>query len=151
MRLTYAIAACFIVMAPTLVQGASLTLKVSGLKSDNGVVRLCVFSEKTSRPTAYPDCASGSPLKSANARIRGGHASVVFRDIPDGAYAVSLFHDADNDGKISMKSLLGVSTAIPREGIGISNNPSLYGKPSFKQARFPVAGPTAITISMKYF
>ncbi|MDZ4791084.1 MAG: DUF2141 domain-containing protein [Hyphomicrobiales bacterium] len=151
MRPIYAFAACFALMAPTLADAATLTLKISGLRSDNGVVRLCVFSEKTSAPAAYPDCAMGSPFKKANAPIKGGEASVIFKDIPDGAYAISLFHDADGDGKISMKSLLGVSTAIPREGIGISNNPQLYGKPSFRQARFAVAGPTAIIISMKYF
>lgn len=140
----------FLCMASTAFS-ATLTLRVAGLNNNSGVVRLCVFSEKSSNAGAYPDCQAGSPIKSANVTISGGQASVVFKDIPDGAYAVSLFHDADGDGRISMKSVFGVKTAIPREGIGVSNNPTLYGKPSFKEARFKVAGPTSITVAMKYF
>jgi uncharacterized protein (DUF2141 family) len=129
----------------------TLTLNVTGLNSERGVVRLCIFSEKKSNTAVYPDCAAGAPIKTANAPIKGGQASVVFENLPDGVYAVSLFHDADGDGKISMKTLLGVSTEIPREGIGVSNNPTLYGKPEFKQARFSVSGQTSVNIAMKYF
>ncbi len=151
MRLAFALFAFAGFVAPLGAEAATLTLRIAGVNSDSGVIRLCVFSEIASKAGAYPDCQAGSPVKSANARIADGQASVSFKDLPDGAYAVSLFHDADGDGKISMKSVFGVSTAIPREGIGISNNPTLYGKPSFTEARFEVAGPTSITISMKYF
>ncbi|MDX2263992.1 MAG: DUF2141 domain-containing protein [Hyphomicrobiales bacterium] len=140
-----------LVLANAPAAAGALSLRIAGVKSDEGIVRLCVFSESSSKPEAYPDCQAGAPVKSANAAIKGGEATVTFKNLPDGAYAVSLFHDADGDGKISMKSMFGVATAIPREGIGISNNPTLYGKPKFTQARFTVKGETAITITMKYF
>ncbi len=151
MHFALAFIACIFCVTPLMAEAATLTLRIAGVKSDSGVIRLCVFSEKKSRPSAYPDCAAGSPVKTANARIVGGRASVSFNDLPDGNYAVSLFHDADGDGKIGMKTVFGVSTAIPSDGIGISNNPTLYGKPEFADAKFTVAGPTSITISMKYF
>lgn len=130
---------------------ATLTLTVTNIKKPVGVIRLCLFSEKTSLPDVYPDCAAGRPVKELDINVSGQTASASISDLPDGVYAISLFHDENADGKMTMKSMMGITTPIPREGIGISNNPLLLGKPEFGEARFIVKGDTAVSIEMKYF
>jgi uncharacterized protein (DUF2141 family) len=59
-------------------------------------------------------------------------ATAVFRDVPHGTYAVVVCHDENSNGDCDA-NLLG----LPREGIGVSNNPPRrWGPPRFSDARF---------------
>ena len=52
--------------------------------------------------------------------------------IPLGKYAITIFHDVNNDAKLNTNFL-----GIPKEPYGFSNNPeSHFGPPGFKQALF---------------
>lgn len=69
----------------------------------------------------------------AIAPIEHGVAKVVFEGLPQGAYAISVFHDADGDGRL--KTFLG----IPTERTGASNNaPARFGPPRWEDAKFEV-------------
>ena len=72
---------------------------------------------------------------------------VTFSDIKPGNYAVSVFHD-ENQNKDLDQGMLGK----PKEGYGFSNNVmGLIGPPSFKKARFYVPdGKSSIAIKLKY-
>jgi uncharacterized protein (DUF2141 family) len=145
-----AVLATTLLSLPADAAAAALTVTITDVKSDSGVIRLCVFDEKNSKTGSFPDCASGSPVKTAEATISGGKATVTFKDLPNGVYAISLFHDENGDGRITMKTVLGIESPIPREGIGISNNPKLTGKPDFGQASFIVSGDAVVQVRMKY-
>lgn len=54
-------------------------------------------------------------------------ASVHFKDLPVGDYAVMAYHDANNDRKLNLR--FGM---FPKEGWGLSNNPRVMGPPSYK-------------------
>jgi len=59
---------------------------------------------------------------------------VSFNDIPDGTYAVSVFHDEDSDDEFDM--LFGF---IPMEDYGNSNNvPPRFGPPKWEDAKFEI-------------
>jgi uncharacterized protein (DUF2141 family) len=107
---------------------------------------LCVFSAQASKLNEFPDCTKGNPVKEGNAIISGGKVIVIYQGLQPGDYAVAFVHDEDGDGQLR-KNLLG----IPSEGFGISNNPTLFGAPSFNQAKFKLNGNTAITVETKYF
>jgi len=67
--------------------------------------------------------------------IEKGVSKVSFNDIPDGIYAISCFHDEDNDGKLD--TFLG----IPTEDTGASNNaPARMGPPEWEEAKFEIKG-----------
>ncbi len=69
--------------------------------------------------------------------IKNGESKVVFENVPDGTYAISLCHDKDNDGKLD--ALFG----IPTEDTGASNNaPARFGPPKWEDAKFQVKGKT---------
>jgi uncharacterized protein (DUF2141 family) len=59
----------------------------------------------------------------------------VFRDVPEGTYAVVAFQDENGNGKVD-RNFLG----IPTEKIGFSNNPSLWGAPRFSDSKFVLGG-----------
>ncbi len=142
-------AAALLIAKPA--SAATLTLTITNIKNPIGVIRLCVFSAKASVPSVYPDCAAGRPVKELEIAVTARTAQASIADLPEGVYAISLFHDENADGRMTMKSMMGLTTPIPREGIGISNNPILLGKPDFEDARFLVKGDTAVSIEMKYF
>lgn len=60
-------------------------------------------------------------------------ASVHFKDLPAGDYAVLAYHDANGDQKLNLR--FGM---FPKEGWGLSNNPKVMGPPSYKASSFIV-------------
>jgi uncharacterized protein (DUF2141 family) len=67
------------------------------------------------------------------------------KDIPPGEYAISAFHDA-NDNKKMDTNLFG----IPKEPIGISNNATGFmGPPKYNDAKFTVNKNTTLAITIK--
>lgn len=73
--------------------------------------------------------------KSQSAVIKNGKVTVIFEDVPDGIYAVSAFHDEDNDQKLDM--FLGF---YPMEDYATSNNaPAKFGPPKWEDAKFELS------------
>ena len=70
----------------------------------------------------------------------------VFKDIPHGKYAISLFHDKNENGECD-RNFVG----FPTEGYGFSDNfrPRI-GPPKFKDTKFTLYGEMSITIYMIY-
>ena len=119
--------------------GFEVAFAVSGVRSDSGTLRavLCTGAEH------YPD---GCRLAiSAPARVVGSR--VVFKDVPAGTYAFALYHDEDNNGKLTM-----ARPGLPAEGLAFSNDAiAPTGVPSFKAAALEVKGDAQQTVKMRYF
>ena len=124
---------------------ADLTITVDNLRSNQGQVLLCVFSAESSDREAFPDCTKGHPVRQDKAVIGGGKVIITFKGLKDGVYAVAAIHDENGNSELDTNFL-----GIPTEGIGISTNPRLMGKPHFDEAQFEIKGKTAITLSAKY-
>lgn len=108
------------------IQKASLIVKIKGLKSDQGTVKvaLCNSSEN------YKDDLS--PFKAAIIEIKNNQAIAVFDNLPAGNYAVKAFHDENNNDDFDTNFL-----GIPKEDYGFSNNArGLFGPPSWDAAKF---------------
>jgi len=120
----------------------TIILDVRGFRNGDGKARVAVFSNK-----------DGFPSDNEKARflmiqaIIDSACSVRFLDIPYGNYAVSLFHDENNNGKLDTTWY-----GLPKEGIGISSNAqSRYGPPSFEDARFALtADSLKLDIQIRY-
>jgi uncharacterized protein (DUF2141 family) len=122
-----------------------LTVTVENLRSNRGQVILCVFSAESSDKAAFPDCTKGRPVRQGKAVIANGKVVMSYSGLKDGVYAVAAVHDENGNGELDTNFL-----GIPTEGICISNNPRLFGKPSFDQAQFEIRGKTSIAVSAKY-
>jgi uncharacterized protein (DUF2141 family) len=141
-----ALAACMTCLVSSQSFAADLKITIDSLRNDQGHVLLCVFSAGVSDDKVFPDCEKGKPVRSQTAVISGGKVVVTYNGLKDGTYAVAAIHDENGNGKLDTNFL-----GIPTEGIGISNNPRLMGKPGFDEAKFTIKGNTSITITAKYF
>jgi uncharacterized protein (DUF2141 family)/uncharacterized membrane protein len=120
----------------------TLIVTIRGLRSDVGRVRLAVFN----RAAGFPEDGSVA-FRAVATGIRDGQAEVRFDDLPPADYAVSMYHDENDDAKLN-KRLFG----IPKEGYGVSNNVVHARRaPTFEEARFRLNGTShAITIGVHY-
>lgn len=113
-------------------QSASLgviELEITGMASDEGQMLVGLYNSEEGWLL--------KPYKGAFGKIANGVTTVTFRDIPEGVYAISVFHDKDNDGKLNR--LFG----MPTERFGASNNaPSRFGPPKWQDAKFQLLGGT---------
>ncbi|MDA3859615.1 MAG: DUF2141 domain-containing protein, partial [Melioribacteraceae bacterium] len=72
------------------------------------------------------------PFKRSTSKINGNIATVEINDLPFGEYAVSAFHDEDNDKELGT-GMFG----IPTEGYGFSNNArGSFGPAEYEDAKF---------------
>ena len=119
---------------------ASLAVTVTGIKNAKGVVRLALCPAGA----AFPDCGKRA-ARTETLPIEGGQARVTLTGLAPGSYAVSVFHDANSNGK------LDTFAGIPREGYGFSNNPAFQPRaPRFSETAMDVAGAAAANIRLRY-
>ena len=111
----------------------TLQVRVTGLASDRGAVRVALFDSEASFTRDARDAAV--------LEIQGGQARWTVRDLPPGRYAVAAFHDEDGDGDMD-RGLFG----IPREPYGFSRGArGRFGAPSWDDASVRVGTGTTTT------
>lgn len=117
----------------------SITVDVSGLRSDEGMVRVSLCP----RAKFLGDCPWFTSVPA-----HAGQVSVVLPDIPPGRYAVQAFHDADGDGKLGRYWY-----GLPREGVGFSNDAMAHITiPRFTVAAFDHStAPQRVAVTVRYF
>jgi uncharacterized protein (DUF2141 family) len=103
----------------------TIIVEIINFASDKGVAQIGLFNKET----LFLD----KVYNGKEVRIKDQKAVVVFTGIPDGTYAISVFHDKNRDEKLN--TFLG----IPTEKYAASNNaPSKFGPPKWKDAKFEV-------------
>ncbi|HEY9148471.1 MAG TPA: DUF2141 domain-containing protein [Gammaproteobacteria bacterium] len=119
---------------------AQLSVEVAGIESDEGHIRLELYND----PKSFRKVTKA--LHTASLPAESGSVSFSFEKLDAGDYAVIVYHDADDNGK--MNKILGM---IPSEGYGLSSNPEVSGPPSFDDARFTLhESGGVITINLNY-
>ena len=77
---------------------------------------------------------------------KAGEVQVVFENVVLGDYAISVMHDANENGEIDSNAF-----GIPKEGFGFSNDAmGMFGPPSFEKAKFNFTGKSQVVITLKY-
>ncbi len=122
--------------------GAQLEVNVEQLRSNDGIIHVCV----TRTADFFPDCES-DPAAVRESFRAADTRSVRFRNLPSGGYAVAIMHDENGNNRLDRFA------GIPREGIGFSRNPRFsFGPPAFAAARFILGNDTDVQqIRMRYF
>jgi len=107
-------------------QNANLTVAVSGLKNNTGMVKVGLYnSEGTFLKTIY---------KSITSEIKNNSATVTFVGIPKGEYGISTYQDENSNGILD-KNMIG----IPSEDFACSNNAKGFmGPPAYEDAKFNI-------------
>lgn len=114
----------------------SITIEFSGMETDKGAIYVGLHDSKAN--------FLKKRFKETVIAVKDNKATVTFENIPQGEYAVSAFHD-ENDNKKMDTKIFG----IPKEPIGISNNASGFmGPPKYKDAKFIVDKDITLQIKM---
>lgn len=122
------LSALALLFASTLAaQAADLSVQVDGVLASGGSVSVGLFD--AAGASAFPKTPSAGQRVAA-----GGSVSVVFRNLAPGRYAVSAFHD-QNDNQQLDRGAFG----IPKERYGFSQDArGAGGPPEFRDAAFEV-------------
>ena len=106
------------------VLAADLTVEAAGIRNQDGALFVTVYDDGRAFKADRVDKA----FAVSGLAIRGGQVRFTLHDVPSGSYAVSLFHDEDNNGEFDMRR------GIPVEGYGISNSRDSLDEPGFDRA-----------------
>jgi len=115
---------------------AELTINVNEIEGNDGYILVALFSGEESY-------TSGKSKWSSRVKVANNQEKVTFSALPDGEYAVKLFHDENDNKKLDMNML-----GIPSESYGFSNNKGRFGQPSYQEAKFTVTNTTDIEINL---
>lgn len=111
-------------------QTSTVTVDISDVGSDEGHLHIGLYSDET-------NWLQNAPY-GKKAKIINGAASVVFENIPIGDYAISIFHDENDNGELDANFL-----GIPNEPFACSNGAKgRFGPPKWSDAVFKVEEPT---------
>lgn len=114
-----------------ITHAADLDVGVSGLRSQQGKLRVAVIAAPAQLDGAQP------PVQAQTVPITSSTPQIQFKSLAPGRYAVMINHDENSNGKLDT-NLIG----MPVEGYGFSNNPTGMRKPDFDEIVFelPAAG-----------
>ncbi|NJM69726.1 MAG: DUF2141 domain-containing protein [Scytonema sp. RU_4_4] len=122
---------------------SSVTVNLSGLRSQKGNIVVCLWRQQNKD---FPICSNKASFQHVTAKATASTIEVQFQNVPSGDYAISAFHDENQNGKID-KGFMG----RPKEGIGFSNMTKERGRPSFDKAKFTLNGEKTISLALMYF
>lgn len=103
----------------------SLTVTISNIESNEGTIQVGLYNSKSS--------FLSTPYMSTGTQAKTGSVQVVFKNVPKGVYAISLYHDKDDNKE------LNTFFKIPTEPYGVSNNAKgKFGPPNWEEAKFSI-------------
>ena len=119
------IASLFFVTGKLAAQNKTITATVVNVTSDEGKVSFALYSK---------DNFMKKPIKASKSIIKDGKSVVVFKEIPQGDYAIICFHDKNENDKMDFQP-----NGMPMEDYGVStNNINPYGPPVFNDTKFMI-------------
>ena len=118
----------FLILFAFQLSAATLDIEVQGI-TKGGMLNLEISSSKGAFESDGDD--TGVATRIQERVIRGSYQHSF--DIPPGTYAVKLYIDENENGKLDTNFF-----GIPKEQYGFSNNTKAFGIPKFEAAAFAI-------------
>jgi uncharacterized protein (DUF2141 family) len=116
---------------------SGVVASITNIRNNKGICRACIFRSAAAFENNKPDQCVLVPVRDKKAEAKF--------TVTQGTYAIFIFHDANNNGKMD-KNFLG----IPSEGYGASrNNLPFAAAPSFEGNKFTVQQNNTVRLSIK--
>lgn len=127
-----------LVLMHTTLFGFDIEVKVDNIENQKGKMYIGLFN----KAKGFREVSK--TFKQTSMQIDAKSLHYTFRDLPQGTYAISVFHDENNNGALDT-NLIG----IPKENYGFSNNiRHLMRATSFDEAKFVLKKNTQLTINV---
>jgi uncharacterized protein (DUF2141 family) len=107
-------------------KGQTITVTIDNVRNNNGKVSFALHTADT--------FMKGPGLQNAKSSIENGKATITFKNVVPGIYAIMVLHDENENGKMDFQD-----NGRPKEDYGTSNNPISYGPPQFSDSKFKVS------------
>ena len=115
----------------------SLTLKIGGIENAEGFLYVGIYSSEES--------FMKKPVYGFRVEVKDTLVTVPCKGLPTGAYAISVFQDANGNGVLDTGSF-----GRPTEKFGFSNNAEgVMGPPAYKKCVFEFKQDAEILILLK--
>jgi len=115
-----------------------LTVEADEASGGMGIVKVSLWRDEKA-------FLKGEPYRGAAVELKDGRAKVTFNDLEPGEYAVSAFHDRNNNGRLDTNF-----AGKPTEPYGFSNDAKgRFGPPKFEKVRFRVDNSKTISIHLE--
>lgn len=117
----------------------SLTINISNIENNQGTLEIGLFN------TSDSFLKEGEAFKTISVKAKMNETVVVINNLPNGTYAVSMYHDKNADGQCN-RNFIG----IPVEPYAFSNNfRPKYSAPKFKDCKFDLSSDKKINLQLK--
>lgn len=118
-------------------ESCTLTVELINFKSDEGQVMVSLYDSS--------DYWLKKEIQGEITSIENGKATVVFKNVAYGTYAISSIHDKDMDNKLKTGAF-----GIPKEPYASSRGAKgRFGPPKWKDAKFTISTPLSLE-TIKY-
>lgn len=115
-----------------------LTVEIEGVQSSSGNINIAIYNKEDGF------LKFENVFRSNSAQANTGKTVVQINDLPNGEYALAVFHDENGNNKLDTNWL-----GIPKEPIGFSQSRmKTFGPPSFKECVFRLSSDKAIRIDL---
>ncbi|MCK0069231.1 DUF2141 domain-containing protein [Kordiimonas laminariae] len=123
-------------------QTGTLTVHVTNIRDAKGQLMVAIHDTKR----AYDNNNERAAYAAITMKLKSKAASFSFHDLPQGNYAVVLFHDENANGVFDIRG------DEPLEGYGMSGARHALDQPSFRKASVPVGNETrTVSVKMHYY
>ena len=104
----------------------SLSIEIQGVKSSSGTINIAIYNQ------ADGFLKFDDVFKAERVAANKESTQFTITDLPNGEYAVAIFHDENANDKLDTNWL-----GIPKESIAFSNAKiKTFGPPSYKECAF---------------
>ena len=116
----------------------TLTVSVAGAESSKGSISVAVYDQEEGF------LEFDKVFKGASTATEEGITKLVIEDLPEGEYALAVFHDENANNELDTNFM-----GVPKEDVGFSNaKMKTFGPPSFKECAFKVASDLTIKVEL---
>lgn len=117
-------------------QQSNIKVNITGFSSNKGKVMLALYDSEANFLNKH--------LIGKQASITNKSANVTLTNVPNGIYAISVFHDSNNNHELDTNFM-----GIPKEDYGCSNNAKgFFGPPKWRDAKFKLSTNKTIHIQL---
>lgn len=116
----------------------TIEVTVKNIKEVTGSIRVGLFNDE--------EKFLKTPIKGEIVKTSAKTMKIIFKDLPNGTYAVSVIHDENENEKLDTGFM-----GIPKEGFGFSNDAmGTFGPPKYKEASFTLPDAKQVSVTLKY-
>ncbi|MDO1513142.1 DUF2141 domain-containing protein [Maribacter confluentis] len=135
----YILILIFLALSPLVYAQHKLQLNVEGVPTKKGTICYAVYTNESSF------LKFDKVYKSGMEKAEEGKTTIEINDLPDGEYAVAIFHDANSNKKLDTNML-----GIPKEQVAFTKGRlKMFGPPKFKECAFILDSNLDLTVTLE--